>query len=354
VNRLGVSALLVAAGCVAEPVYPPIEWHGEHVDFGRTRTDEQVCAGTFAYLDAFAGITKSRVGTASRVQYFWVEASDLDDYCAGGTEDKTGCAKPDGTVFAEDLVDEHEVVHGTRAELDFAHRFVEEGLATAWGFFPALAFSVPDRTATIDVMQSADTGMSGTDYLLAADFIGFILGTEGYQPLDKVTRKTDYASSYAQLEAELEASVGVPVGDLTLAFAGEPGCAPREFTESVVGCAEAPLECDVDGFELEVSVGCGVEDVVGPTEERIFTQRTFSVPSDGEYLFRLQGPEDNDERNEVFVRKCESGCSSVHTIWADADLPADVWQLELEAGTYVVTFVRDAASPADYVFSCLG
>src|SRR5690606_4135399 len=107
-----LAGLLSCLACVDEqPAGPDFEWQGEWIDiWGIGKQPEETCAGTFAYLDGYAGAISQEFGVDAHLGvYRWYSRELFEEYdpCRRPVG---GCAGLNG-VFTYVMPTEHEVVH---------------------------------------------------------------------------------------------------------------------------------------------------------------------------------------------------------------------------------------------------
>jgi hypothetical protein len=355
-----LTAVLGAATGCSDPSPPPISWSGEHLDFGQNGS-ATACNGTLEYLDRQVGAMKQRVSAPNdlRVKYYWLPQDELHEFCVSSNEHLGGCAKTDGSVFADQPASTHELVHGVRSHDDFSYGFLEEGIATAWEA-AAIRGPVTDRNDIESVAAGMSEGqeLGGEHYALAGHFVGALLDDYGTDPFVSVTAATSYTDSYAKFTSAFSAAYGEDWPDALDAYSSYPDCDVEDFTEDVGTCEAAQaIRCSAEPYDgwvdpaaptvATIDLACD-GDAVGPLAGNTWASVAIEFPEAGNYEIWVAG---DQTLRGAYLRDCESGCRPIHEIAVEApDYDGQgviMGGIELEAGTRTLQLYHREDEPLD-------
>ncbi len=313
------SAVLLAllqSGC--EPPYEP-NWlyRGQWIDIdGRDREADETCAGTFEYLDRYAGALSVEFGANQHLPpYRWYSPEQYYTDAPCGTDPRpTACAWPDGadTPF---IPHEHEVVHLADSLVGECPNIIAEGLADF--------YSPTGRTPGSDAIERLTTRLADPaknirpgEYAVAGRFAAFLVERFGLQAILDVCSITGRYPDADGLSTAFETVFGLASNALIDEFAAQPGwCNSFEWYQSRVyacGAAEAAPHAGIAGgpgepLEVTYEFGCA-SGAVGPRDSKIWIHERVDFAVDGIYIVGLRdGPElgDLSEGIELILAKCE-------------------------------------------------
>lgn len=350
---------LVAVGC-SEPAPPdpaPVVWSGSRVEVATHGTVLE-CAGSRAYLDAFAERVIDELGIESgegqRARIYLLEPDELD--ALGFCPPDARCVYAD-RVYTDLAVDKHELVHALRG-LEYGNSlpgpiFFEEGLAT---LYEDDDVGTPEDRDVLLGLESGSQGLRGRLelwwYGLAAEFVAFLSRDESMQSVARFLDSAAGAETLVDLERVFEEHF-----DGSLEAAAErydeetPRCTPFGRTRHIVECEEEPLPIPA---EVSFDLSCAAEGVVGPMDGTIWRSFTFEVEDDALLLLRtpLEGESPfMQPRCSGFtmqVTDCDRGCVSEIDIAEPREGEDEVEEaLNFSPGRYVVRLSRPVDDPGE-------
>ncbi len=335
---VAVCPLLLACEPAPAPE-PDFEWRGEWLDIlGFGSAPEQTCAGSFAYLDDFAGATAQEFGVSGQLGvYRWYSPAEFaaDDPCMSAA---AGCTGSNG-VFTRLMPFEHEVVHLVNNRVVACPSVLAEGLAEVYG-------TTSQTPEVWDVMplirQSAQGPIALADYPLAGAFVADLIESYG---LPDVLRLCELSGPYPdedEFAAATEAALGDSLAQVLAAFA-DFDCSFEEYRSRHFECGGEPdLVVGAEPVELELELDCQSPTTVGPRDQEIWTLAQVRVLEPGTYLAELTTQTGSYDGLRVELAECV-GCSAsprVHDVASDGAAVAA--PIQLNANDFMV---RIFASP---------
>lgn len=249
----------------------------------RAPTDLEICAGTFASMEAEVIELQSRFGVdPNLVDYAWMPESHYDDEALPCNLSTFACSIGNN-VYARTLASTHELVHASRPSLPAV---LEEGLATL--------LSVP-RTNDVGEMATRDELLTALElgtweqasdergvYERSAHFVSFLLAAWGHDKFADFERRVRGASSnreqpLAKWEADFEDIYGEPFSAVWQEYADYPDCGLAQYHLPLTACtmvADGALSAslrpafmtDTEDAEFSDSLACADAHVFGPRQ----------------------------------------------------------------------------------------
>jgi hypothetical protein len=334
-------ALLIACTLLyaCQPDQPDVpdgadfEWRGDWIDiFGFDTTEEQTCAGTFAYLDAFAGSTASEFGVTEHLGiYRWYSPSQFatDSPCTGAA---AACSGSNG-VFSRVMPFEHEVVHLANDRIVACPSVIAEGLAEYYGM---TSKSPTQWDVGALIAKSGQGSIDFGDYPLAGAFAAHLVESYGLSNvLGLCERSGVYPSMQAFAEAT-QAAFGASLEQVLLDFAAFD-CSFAEYRSKHFECgAEPDAIVGAAPVEFEFEVDCASPTTVGPREQEIWTLGLVRIQEAGTYLAEIVSGSGPQEGLRIVLTECAACYESprIHKLVDDGENSAA--PVQLRATDYVV------------------
>ena len=280
-----VLALAVLSGCEHEDEHVP-NWlfRGVWIDVdGWDREADETCAGTFSYLDAYAGVLAAEFGVDHHLSvYRWysVDAYWSDKPCG---ENADGCAWEGDGADSFRIPHEHEVVHMADFAVAGCPSILAEGLAE---YFNTHGRDVKAEDFDLLEARLADPiKMPYGEYPVAGRFAGYLVHEFGLPTVLEACAAIGRFPDAEHLAKVMSQTFGASPEQLVAAVAAEPDeCNSFERYQSrIFACgdtAAAPFAGVVAAeFEFVASYvfDCDADSSVGPwTDEiRIIQQIEF-------------------------------------------------------------------------------
>ena len=188
------AAFLVATGATAcapedrSPEVPPVTWFGEHLEYAPQDGAPEPCAGTLPYMDRFVELATDAMGIEIHEPLVFVHGDDARAMCDG--ESVSGCVFQD-VIFARDVPQEHELVHGARARYGFSSPFFEEGTAEMLGDDMYMPMRTPAHGDVVEGMiLGSDRKLPSEWYPRAGHFAAFLHDEYGPEVTTALLEKT--------------------------------------------------------------------------------------------------------------------------------------------------------------------
>lgn len=353
VTRFSPCAILLALVCACEqdPVDPNWLFHGEWIDVdGRDRTVEDTCAGTFEYLDRYAGALAVEFGVSEHLgSYRWYssEQDEADDPCSAFNA--YACAWPDGGgVDTPLLPHEHEVVHLANFAAGACPNALAEGLAE---YYSTLARSPKSVDFDLLVARLEEPSQPfvhppGREYGILGRFAAFLVERFGLDAILEVCRITGRYPDSDELTSTMESVFDVSTDTLLSDFAAELGpCNSAEFYQSRIfacGAGEAAPDAGLvaEEFETTYVLDCANESTVGPVGDEIWIVERVDFEVDATYVIALLDEDGEIPEVELILAKCEP-CGRVHS-FAVGEF---IYPEQVKAGRYSL----ELRAPADFI-----
>lgn len=329
----------IAVGCVPSPPEP--FWVGRYVTYGAT-SEGEVCRGSWEVQERYVAEMVELLGVEpmAPIPYTRIDPDDREHYC--GREDVGGCAVNGEVAYSVHAIHFHELAHV------LAHRVgargpwaIGEGFAEVFG--DGLS-SMSRRLPIEDVMADVEADRGGS-YYTAGLFVRFLIEEYGLESLLEFMRRTDRGSDPDEYGAAFQAVYAVPIAEAFAAFEAYPSCLMRNNRVALYECAEAPVAWADGRWQVTTALDCDDPTVFGPihNNEHVFaaSNRGLEAPRSGRYEVEVTGSVGG--LAGVRINRCGS-------CWDDYEATVRVGQrgaLELEAGRYYVTLVREFAEAGE-------
>jgi hypothetical protein len=336
---LGATVAAIVAGCGASPTEP--FWVGEFISYGKT-IDAEVCGGSWAIQDRHVGELAELIDAdiTAPIPYTLIGLDDREHFC--GQEDVAGCAVEGEAAYSIHRIHMHELAHVVlrHAGVRGPHAF-NEGLAEVFG--DGLIYT-PRRLPIADVVADIEADRGG-GYWTAGLFVRFLIEEHGLETLLEFMRRTDRETApddYADAFLEV---FGTPLEEAYVAFDDYPSCSTLNNRIALTDCTGDAVPW-VDGtWSVTSELACDDPEVFGPSsdgdKELIASSRGLMIDEAGSYRIEVAGSVGG--LAGARVNRCGS-------CWDAFDARVQVGQtdtLELEAGRYYVTLVRELAEAGD-------
>lgn len=298
--RRTLLCLLVVFMACREPDEPVPLYDGQWIDIsgvGRERTD--TCAGTFGYVDAYAGVLAAEFGLDAPLgNYIWYTPEHYDELlpCTEIYPYPYSCVLDgDATIHSAFLPLEHEIVHVANFHIGQCPNALAEGVA--------VYYSTETRDSTLDIdvlaahLAAPSEPMPQRDYEMLGRFAAFLIEQYGLPAILDVCGTAGRHATGPQLAQAMESILGATPEELLSMLSEQPGwCNDFDtYRSKVFACGVAPAAPSLGTFvdnqvEARLEFGCEQPDSVGPFISEPFAGqivRTFSldIPSDGVYVF---------------------------------------------------------------------
>jgi hypothetical protein len=352
VRKRGLFGVLLAlvCGCEQDPYEPNWLFHGEWIDIdGRDRGADDACAGTFEYIDAYAGALAVEFGVTDHFgSYRWYspEQFDAELPCGLNRPYPYSCASGDHTLHTAFIPLEHEIVHLANFEAGLCPSVISEGLAEYYGTHPATP-SASDIEALAGRLAEPANQISLGDYAIAGRFAAYLVEQYGLEAVLDVCRAAGRDPSAERLSAAMTNVLGLStqavLDDFTDEFNnGQPNCnSAVRYQSRVFACGAAAAARDAatsDGV-MTYDFGCASATTVGPFVDTIKIIERIDLAADAIYLVRLNADDELDiSEVELTIAAC-GPCGAARTFVGDV---IDV--VQFEAGRYSL----ELSAPADF------
>ncbi len=332
-----LAGLLVGLACTPEPAAggPEILLRGEWIDIGvYDRSAEETCAGTFEYLDAYAGVLAAEFGVDAHLGlYRWYSRDRFaaDDPCQMPV---LGCAGING-MFTTAMPLEHEVVHAAELKsFDFSTScpsVISEGLAEVYGTSGSTP-SASDFDRLEGLLTNPTGQIASRDYDIAGRFVGFLVERYGLDSLLDMCALAGGWPEGQELATAFETTFEATIPEVLTEFEAQPNCSYEQYRSHVYACgAASPLPGVVVGAEVEVTyeLDCASEMTLGPRDGVLWIVDRLEFEQ-ADYLISLVDEDGKLAPVELALTKC-GPCSELP--WAQV-FPADVIIQSFDAGPH--------------------
>lgn len=275
VGLLGL--LAIVAGC--EPQHEP-NWlyRGQWIDIdGQGRSASDTCAGTFEYLDAYAGAVSVEFGAHRHLGAYRWYSPDAYDAAAPCGEDLLypySCVLPrdkemDAAVYSAFMPLEHEVAHLANNLVGQCPHALSEGLAVYYAPGGATP-SASDFDLLAPRFENPSVRIPHREYDILGQFAAFLVREFGIDSVLEVCSRTGRDTSGAELAAAMESVLGESPTELIDRLSDEPtACYDFErFQAHVHACGVAAAAPDLgmitDFFETTLTLDCEDPGTIGP------------------------------------------------------------------------------------------
>jgi hypothetical protein len=300
--------LALSSACEQPPYEPNWLFHGQWIDIdGRDREPDETCAGSFEYLDRYAGALAVEFGVDQHLgSYRWYSPEQYEADSPCGDSQPYACAWHDGADTPL-LPHEHEVVHLANFLAGECPSSLTEGLAVYY----SASGSTPDESELGRLparLEDPSARIPDDEYAALGRFVGFLVERFGLDAILEVCVIAGVDSSGAELAAAIESVLGVSPDSLLEDFRLEPhSCNSFERHQSRVyacGLAEAAPDAGIAGlpgqqFEIDPVIDCASESTAGPLDGDIWITHRIDLAADGDYSIALQPASEGQDISEV-------------------------------------------------------
>lgn len=342
---LAACLLALVSGCGQDPYEPNWLFDGEWIDIdGRDRSAEDACAGTFEYIDAYAGALAVEFGVTELGSYRWYsrEQYDADLPCGVDRPYPYSCAYDDHILHSAFIPLEHEMVHLANFQAGICPSVISEGIAEYYGTNPRTP-SASDLEALAARLAEPAEKISHGDYPIAGRFAAYLVERHGLETVLDVCRATGRYPDADELTTAMTDVLGLPTQMVLDGFADEfanglPNCnSAIRYQSRVFACGAAAAAPDAgmsDGvFEKTYEFGCASANTVGPFIDTIKIVERIDL-ADADYLIRLDAEDVDLSEVELTLAAC-GPCGRVRTVVGEfisvEQFDAGRYSLELRA-----------------------
>ncbi|MFV8752019.1 hypothetical protein ACNOYE_15850 [Nannocystaceae bacterium ST9] len=328
-------------------------FRGEWIDIdGRDRSADEACAGTFEYIDAYAGALAVEFGVTEHLgSYRWYSPDqyDADLPCGPQYPYPYACAiDEDYALHTAFIPHEHEMVHLVNFSAGMCPSVISEGLAEYYGTSASTPSSSDIERLSSRLAAPAEK-ISNGDYAIAGRFAAYLVERHGLEAVLDVCRASGRDPSADELSDAMTEALGLStqmvLDDFADEFTNGPSiCNRADYYQSRVfacGAAAAAPEAEmIDGeFVRTYEFGCASATTVGPFIDTIKIVERIDIDVDAIYAIRLQAEEGVDFSGvELTIAAC-GPCEGAFVYVGDV---ADV--IQLDAGRYSL----ELRAPSDF------
>ncbi len=340
IGALGVLIAVVVPAC-SRDAQLPLVFAGDNYDYrAEARAADDVCAGTFEYLDRAVGSLSNTFELDDRLISFGFAPENLSEFCSG---DVIGCAHG-GTAYSKEAVHLHEVVHALRRDRLAAAPF-EEGAAEAfgddWGLFGTPAGN------TVEVISDWTRGDGPpSDYPRLGHFVSFMKAEYGMAGLLDFLERAAEGASFEQLRAVFADTFGESLAEAATRYEQSyPLCDAPRFRDDAVECGgdSVGLPGDGDGpLTMSIPISCQDSEVVGPRRGEMWRSIALSSKNRAMYNIRVEPI----GAGTVRFSECDRSCFAEDEIHFEAGFVST--QRCLEKSTYLLRLSADTDSVVEF------
>lgn len=187
--RLAVGLLALLGGCEQDPYEPNWLFHGRWISVdGRDREANETCAGTFEYLDRYAGAVAIEFGVSERLAPFrWYSPEQYYADAPCGIDPRpVACAWDDGAESLS-IPQEHEVVHLANSRIAECPNILAEGLA---GFYSTRGYTFESEALgkLAPRLQDPAKNIAPSEYGVAGRFVAYLVERFGIDAVLELPR----------------------------------------------------------------------------------------------------------------------------------------------------------------------
>lgn len=340
--------LALLGGC--EQHEPNWLYRGQWIDIdGQGRDGSETCAGTFKYLDAYAGAVSKEFGANRHLgSYRWYPRDTYDAVAPCGDDllYPYACVL-DGVVHTAFMPQEHEVVHLADGLAGKCPNALAEGLAVYYapdGLTPAAS----DINLLGPRLENPSVRIPNGEYNILGKFAAFLVREYGIDSVVEVCSLTGRYPSGAELAFAMESVLGASPAELIDQLSEEPSACDSfdRYRSRVFACGVGEAAPDAGrvgetSITATFTLGCASEMTSGPyaVSDTIWINQRLDLEADALYLVAMYG-EDGLQIPEVefTLAKCEP-CGAVRTIVGEFIGPEN-----FDAGRYSL----ELRAPADF------
>lgn len=350
--------LALLGGCEQESRHEP-NWLylGQWIDVdGQGRSASETCAGTFEYLDSYAGALSMEFGANQHLgAYRWYSPAAFDELrpCGDDVLYPYSCAlvgDMEVAVYSAFMPLEHEVVHRANDFVGMCPNALAEGLAVYY----APGGSTPDAD-DFDLLaprlQNPSERIPNNEYAILGQFVAFLVREFGVDSVLEVCSLAGRTPSGAELASAMQSVLGASPAELIDQLGGEPSICHTfdRYQSRVHACGVAAAASDFgtvgDDFETTLKLGCGEPGTVGPgvgfENDSIWRTGRIDFIADASYLVVLGDESGGVMQAEIEFASCEP-CGRVHTFATGQPIGPE----QFKAGRYAVEVRADASFAA--------
>lgn len=325
------------------PDFPDPFWTGAHLAYATT-TDVEICEGSWVVQDRYVGLLSDLLGVSlpRPVRFAFIERDERDKFCDDG--DLLGCTRDDESysIYAVQL---HELAHavaipaGVRGPAAFQEGFAE--------VFSDGQDSEPNRLPISEVLESF--AGDGGSYYTAGLFVRFLIEDYGLEKLLGFMRATDADDGPATQASAFADAYGVTLEQATLDFENYPSCKMWSNRIALFECAAELVPWEDTTWRAASSLACESPDVLGPVPDGdkmlVWETRALDVEADGKYLATAGGSVGGAAAGRL------TRCGSCWDSLDEQVKVGEARELELSAGRYYVTLLKEVAEPGVISFT---
>jgi hypothetical protein len=335
-----VLALALVLGCEHEDGHVP-HWlfQGEWIDVdGQDREADETCAGTFLYLDGYAGVIATEFDVEAHLgTYHWYsqEAYASEDPCGGSA----GCGWHD-EAYTPNVPHEHELIHMANfaALGDYCPGVLAEGLAEYFDTFGQDV--IAEDFDRLDARFADPVKIFPGEYAVAGRFAAFLVHEFGLAAVLEVCAATGRYPDADTLASAMTEILGASPEQLVATVAAEPADCNRfdRYQSHAYACSDAAAAPSAGIVEAEgefvatYALGCVSASTLGPLSGDIWIVEQIEFAAADTYAISTSPPV------EIVLARC-GYCGEVERFRSDVGPTYDV-----EAGRYWL----ELRVPADF------
>jgi hypothetical protein len=283
---ISLAALVVLVGCQPEPETwrddYTFTWEGQHVTvYAYDRSEDEVCAGSFAAVDQFSASTIELLGFDDSIHfhYRWMSSEFFEGKCPPKA---VACnARGDGPR-SRSIPHMHEVAHALSSEGKgrFCPSVLEEGLAEYLSepSFYETWYGQPELSANLAEILTNAPIVGGAEYERAGHFVSFLLETYGPEAVMALCQQIPIDHDRADWEAAVSELLGIELPELLAEYDQYPVCSRQHYRARLWECDGEPdvVADPAQDVIFEVALDCSDLGTIGPLNGRaVVTRRIF-------------------------------------------------------------------------------
>ncbi len=323
-NRKSTLARVIAPATLAlacSDPEPEMLYSGRWIDIAGIGVEPaDTCAGTFAYVDAYAGVIAAEFGIDAPLGTFvWYTPEEYDELLPCGEHNQyPGACAIEDTIHSAILPHEHEIVHIANFYTGLCPDPLSEGLAVYYSHFVHDGHKM-DFDALAVHLAEPGSAIPHDHYEMLGRLAGFLVEEYGLDAVLEVCATVGRNASGEELARAMESILGARPEDVIAALsAAPPECNDfRIYRSKAFACGAAPaaehLGVMSENFDTVLEFGCDRPgSVYAPFSGEIQRFFSFEVPVEDVYMFMLREETSTLVRPDITVEISRCGpCQGV-------------------------------------------
>jgi hypothetical protein len=314
-----LAALLVLVGCQPEPY----DWHddytfawdGQHVTvYGYDRSEDEVCAGSFAAVDQFSAsiIDLFDFDDSIHFDYHWMSSDFFEGKCPPKISACT--ARGDGPR-SRSIPNMHEVAHALSSEGKgrFCPGVLEEGLAEylSGPRFYQKWYGQPKLSADLAEILTRSTIQGGEEYERAGHFVSFLMETYGPEAVMALCNQIPIYNDIEDWETKVPELLGIELPDLLAEYDQYPVCSRQHYRARLWECDGEPdaVAHPTQDVVFQVALDCSDPGTIGPLYGRAVATRRIFFPEAMRTGIFITDENGEDPKLDFNLQEC-AACSA--------------------------------------------